>query len=565
MDLRNVVFIENKTNSMGMETGPLNYAAKAWNLNPPKPSEPRTKRRNGKVYHYCHHCKYWALHQPGTGKHCGRLEPLSERLHASRNNDSSQSATRFGITKVSSGTLHGGVMKSSATVPWTRGSVITPHYNQPFGSPLLVKTPMLERTSVSGGMGGGGGGHGTSTPLPLDVGASFPPAATATATANGQFPFGVSGESGGGKLFSVTSTLSPFSAAFGFGPAATTGNGLLGVRHDPGYKKTFNGTFVPSPFSDRAGFAPPATVNYQSPFVLSSGSSHGKSITGTPIPSPFSMGNGFVPAATANGHGSFEVSSQDSLGKPFGLPKSDKSSPQMLFGTQENTQKLSQCGLLGSSMKSNQPTSQARGLQPLHSFNTSVWGNATQDVTPHPSFIFGRPLGDAESDRGSFRFGGSPFEWAPPPSSATDRSSVRLPPTSSHRPEQGDTFPLPTSIPLSNAPFSWTQQAFTKEAAAPTLTLLSNGPMPCSFPAVIADAAAAPAETPQEFLAAPSFLYDHYPGQTHVEGSTHCIPYPGPLSALRGNIPPPTPSEALSFQLHALETKRREVARYLAR
>ncbi|CAB9501162.1 mRNA cap guanine-N7 methyltransferase [Seminavis robusta] len=42
----------------------------SWNLIPPGPDEPREQNRHGKVYYYCDHCQFWALHQPGQGKNC---------------------------------------------------------------------------------------------------------------------------------------------------------------------------------------------------------------------------------------------------------------------------------------------------------------------------------------------------------------------------------------------------------------------------------------------------------------------------------------------------------------
>jgi len=52
-----------------------------WVKVPPKGREPRTEKHNGKTYHWCHHCKFWALHRPGKGKRCQAVDPLGHLLN----------------------------------------------------------------------------------------------------------------------------------------------------------------------------------------------------------------------------------------------------------------------------------------------------------------------------------------------------------------------------------------------------------------------------------------------------------------------------------------------------
>ena len=51
-----------------------------WVKVPPANGEPNTKQKNGKTYHWCHHCKYWGLHLPGKGKLCQAVDPLAHLL-----------------------------------------------------------------------------------------------------------------------------------------------------------------------------------------------------------------------------------------------------------------------------------------------------------------------------------------------------------------------------------------------------------------------------------------------------------------------------------------------------
>ena len=51
-----------------------------WNKIPPKDGEPKTKKHNGKTYHWCPYCKFWAFHKPGKGQRCQAVDPLGHLL-----------------------------------------------------------------------------------------------------------------------------------------------------------------------------------------------------------------------------------------------------------------------------------------------------------------------------------------------------------------------------------------------------------------------------------------------------------------------------------------------------
>ena len=55
--------------------------SKNWFKTPPKDQEPHTKRRRGRTYHWCPHCRFWSLHAPGTSKVCQAVDPLAHLLN----------------------------------------------------------------------------------------------------------------------------------------------------------------------------------------------------------------------------------------------------------------------------------------------------------------------------------------------------------------------------------------------------------------------------------------------------------------------------------------------------
>jgi len=52
-----------------------------WNKVPPKDGEPKTKKHHGKIYHWCHYCKFWSFHKPGKGKKCQAVDPVAHLLN----------------------------------------------------------------------------------------------------------------------------------------------------------------------------------------------------------------------------------------------------------------------------------------------------------------------------------------------------------------------------------------------------------------------------------------------------------------------------------------------------
>ena len=83
--------VKNKNKKVEPAKGkPKDELPKNWNKVPPMKGEPKTKKRGGKIYHWCHHCNFWSLHKPGKAKRCQAVDPLGHLLKYFGGNSMSQ-------------------------------------------------------------------------------------------------------------------------------------------------------------------------------------------------------------------------------------------------------------------------------------------------------------------------------------------------------------------------------------------------------------------------------------------------------------------------------------------
>lgn len=418
MDLSNVVFIENKPkkkNRKGRKGKQEEKTSEKWNLVPPNAGEPQSKKVHGKVYHYCHQCKFWALHQPGKGKNCKSASSgMGELMQAFGNKQNSfQSSTWFdnGTGNGPAGTKH-----SSRSDPLTRTAF------SPFSSSSIAAT--CNGTAAPSSFGDGFSKQSpfscatNATSLGVGVGAnssstnpfSFP-AAPKASSPNQKFPFGgVSGASGSNSFASRTPAAYGSNMIAGTKPAASAANmASVGKQHQtPSSMFTFGSSFR-SPGNDKEldlfaqatptmnkaptfqfGRARTAVWNDQQdkqppsgPFVFggSSGSPKPKQVDafgGQPQPGSFTLGSSFRAPENEQKPGFFlqPTPTPNKANVPFGNPHIGNGSERLV------NQPAS--GLFQpSTQPSTQPTPTApafgSGAQPIN------WHSSSPSLPPSPS------------------------------------------------------------------------------------------------------------------------------------------------------------------------------------